>query len=119
MTLAALDETYNYGYPKGNDASAYTEVDVITITNVEGGVTLQDCYGRYIYMKGSYNSFNVGKEAPAEGHIWSIEVDGDYYKIVNVMTGKTLAYSTQYSSWGAYPELTDDHNAVITITPAN
>lgn len=120
LSLAALDATYNYGYASANTVTAtdYSGVDVVTITNVNGGVTLQDCYGRYIYLKGTYNSFNVSTEAPTEGHVWEIVNEGSSTYLVNTMNGKTLAYSTQFTSWGAYEELTDDHTSALTITAA-
>lgn len=120
LSLSALDESYNYGYPYANEVteSSYSNVDVVTITNVSGGVTIQDCYGRYIYLKGTYNSFNVSTEAPEEGHIWEIRTEGDNYVLVNIMNQKTLAYSSSYTSWGAYEELTDDHSSLLSITSA-
>ena len=120
LSFAALDATYSYGYPYGNavTADSYNNVDVVTITNVNGGVTIQDCYGRYVYMKGTYNSFNVDTTMPEEGHIWEIRTEGDSYVLVNIWNQKTLAYSSSYTSWGAYEELTDDHSSLVSITPA-
>ena len=120
LSFAALDPTYNYGYAPANPVTAdsYTNADVVTITTVSGGVTIQDCYGRYIYLKGTYNSYNVSAEMPEEGHIWEIRAEEDGYTLVNVLNQKTIAYSTSYSSWGAYPELTDADISLLTITPA-
>ena len=125
LSFAALDATYSYGYANANavtisdgTVSGHSGVDVVTITNVDGGVTIQDIYGRYMYLKGSYNSFNVDTTAPEEGHIWEIKLDGDNYILVNTMNQKTIAYSTTYSSWGAYLDLTDDHSSALSITAA-
>ena len=125
LTMSSLASDKGYGYPtatevtiSGNTVTGHTAADVLTIKNVEGGITIQDAYGRYFYLKGTYNSFNVDATAPAEGHIWELLADGDKFILVNAMNKKTLAYSTNYSSWGAYPELTDDHNTLVTITPA-
>lgn len=125
LTMSSLAEDKGYGYPYATEVtvadgtvSGHTAADVLTITNVAGGVTIQDAYGRYFYLKGTYNSFNVGTEAPAEGHVWEILKNGDDYIIVNAMNKKTLAYSTSYTSWGAYPELTDDHNSLLNIVAA-
>lgn len=115
LTFAALDESKTYGYAPANDASAYTEVDVMTITNVEGGFTMQDCYGRYVYMSGTYNSFNVSTTAPTEGHVWQLKNNGTNLYMVNVAKDKTLAYSANYKTWGAYAALTDDHSTALTI----
>ena len=120
ISFAALDASYSYGYVYGNAVteSDYSALDVVTITNVDGGVTIQDAYGRYVYLKGTYTSFNVDTTMPEEGHIWEIQPNGDGYKIVNVSNQKTMAYSSSYTSWGAYDELTDDHNSLVTITAA-
>ncbi len=121
MTGLAADK--NYGYPGAHEigiaagaASGFAKNDIITITNVTGGITLQDSQGRYLYMTGSYNSFNVSAELPEAGHIWSITKNEDgTYVLVNLAMNKTLAYSTQYTSYGAYSPLTDDHASAMTI----
>lgn len=122
LSLAAMAESYNYGYPTGNavTADSFTAVDVVTIKNVDGGITIQDSYGRYLYLKGSYNSFNLSKDAPEEGHIFEIQVNDDNtLSIVNVLMQKTLAYSTSYSSWGCYASLNDDYCSIVTIIPVD
>ncbi len=115
LTFAALAETYNYGYPDAGDVNNLTDTDYITITNVaDGQFTMQDCYGRYIFMKGTYNSFNVSTDMPEEGHLWVLEAaEGGYY-IKNVLKEKYLAYSEQYTSWGAYATISE--TSVLAIT---
>jgi len=124
LTLSSLGEAMNYGYPGANKitvadgkASGQYKADVLTITNVENGITIQDAYGRYFYLKGDYNSFNVSAEAPAEGgHIWEVLVDDNgNYILANTLNKKTLAYSQQYSSWGAYPEVGEGYGSTLTI----
>lgn len=126
LSFAALAESYNYGYAYPNEVTiadgvvtSFVDTDVITITNVEGGVTLQDCFGRYIYMKGDYNSYNVSKDMPAEGHIWTVLSTAEGFILTNAMNGKTIAYSQSYTSWGAYAETTDDHLTVLSIIAVN
>ena len=125
LTMSSLAQDKGYGYPtatevtvSGNTATGYTSADILTIKNVDGGVTIQDAYGRYFYLKGTYNSFNVDATAPAEGHVWEILANGDDYIIVNAMNKKTLAYSTSYTSWGAYPELGEDHVSLLRLVSA-
>ena len=125
-SFAALAETLNYGavYPndvviEGGAATSFITTDVITVTNVEGGVTLQDCYGRYIYLKGDYNTFNVSKEAPAEGHVWNVLASDTGYILVNVLNGKTIAFDTGKGSYGANLELTEAHKTVLTVVAVN
>ena len=126
LTFSSLDESKNYGYAYANEVtitdgavSGHFKADVLTIKNVDGGFTIQDAYGRYVYLKGTYNSFNVGKDAPEEGHIWQIlaNKEGKLF-IVNKMNGKTLAYDTSYSSWGCYPELTETRLSEVAIFAA-
>ena len=125
LTMSSLTQDKGYGYPTANEVtveggavSGHFKADVLTITNVDGGVTIQDAYGRYFYLKGTYNSFNVDATAPAEGHIWEVLQNGDNYIFVNKTNGKTLAYSASYTSWGAYPELTDDYTTLLTVVAA-
>ncbi len=80
-------------------------LNAITIAAVDGGYTLQDASGRYIYQTGTFNSFNAAATLPAEGGIWTIafEADGSA-KITNVSTGKYIQYSANYTSYGCYAD---------------
>ena len=117
LTFSALAEDKTYGYPTAHEVAAYDATDAMTVKNVDGGITIQDCYGRYIYMKGTYASFNVSATAPSEGHIWKLMSDGTNTYLVNTLTSKTLAYSTSYSSWGAYADdaLTEAHLTALSV----
>ena len=126
LTMSSLPQDMGYGYPtanevtvEGNKVSNHFKADVLTIKKVGDSYTIQDAYGRYFYLKGTYNSFNVSSEIPTDGgHLFTIGKDGDGYTIVNDAMSKTLAYSTSYTSWGCYPELGEDHKSVLTILPA-
>ncbi len=107
----AADKTYGY-LPKvdasaSGDAIKTDEANAFTFTAVEGGYTIQDASGRYYFMKGTYNSFNVAAEAPSEGHVWTISFDNGNVVIKNVLTEKTIQYSSQYGSYGAYADVTN------------
>lgn len=111
--IGALGETATYGYlPKSDTAVAFT------VKNVAGGVTIQDSYGRFLYMSGTHNSFQIGTEAPADGsHIWKVTKNDDgTYTFVNAVTEKTIAYSASYSSAGAYATVADGNVANLTLT---
>ena len=78
FAATALSETGNYGYlpqfaveANGNfiQTNAFY---AFTFTEVEGGYTIQDTFGRYVYQTGTYNSFNVAAEMPAEGAVWTV-----------------------------------------------
>ena len=109
-----LDASKTYGYlgkaettPNGN-AIETDAANEFKFTAVDGGYTIQSPDGRYLYMKGTYNSFNVDSNMPAEGHVWTITFDSNnIVSIKNNLTGKTIQYSTQYNSYGAYTDITN------------
>ena len=102
-------ESSNYGYL--NPAKAAADGDKITMTAknefvftaVEGGYTITQPDGRLLYMSGTFNSFNVKKDA-AEGQVWTVEIAADgTATITNVAMSKYVQYSTEHKSYGAYP----------------
>ena len=57
-------------------------------------------------MKDNFNSFNVDATMPAEGAVWTITANADgTVNIVNVLKKKTIQYSVQYTSYGAYSDI--------------
>lgn len=124
LTFSALAEDKGYGYAPATQVTVadgavtgHTAADVITIKNVDGGFTMQDAYGRYIYLKGTYNSFNVGTELNEETMaVWQLLTgkEGKQF-IINAGTMKTLAYDTSYSSWGAYPEISGTRMSTVSV----
>ena len=105
----ALSASKSYGYISAHDETAVegvistTEDDVDwTITAVEGGYTIQDCSGRYLYQTGSYNSFNVSADMPETGAVWTIAIADGNATITNTAVSKYIQYSTNYSSYGSY-----------------
>ena len=56
-------------------------------------------------MTGTFNSFNVSSEQPESGYIWNIDIAADgLATITNVEMNKWVQYSTQYTSFGVYPD---------------
>lgn len=112
----------------------YTDIagNAFTITETDGGYTIQDPNGRYLYTKNdNYKNFNFAAEKPAEGAVWSISFDADYNAtITNVLASKTIYYSPKYHSFGCYPATSVTEEMVLprlylmgafpefTITPA-
>lgn len=83
--------------------------DNFILTAVEGGYTLQDSYGRYMYMNEKYNTFNFSSER-TDADVWTVAANSDgTFKIINVATNKYIQYSLQYDSYGAYT----DENGVM------
>lgn len=109
-----------YGYLKVDEVG-YTD-NVFTISAVEGGYTIQQPDGKYLYMTDSYDSFNVSATAPSDnGHVWTIELNEDgSYKILNVLKQKYIQLDSTYGTYGSYntvkgtmPNLVPAENATI------
>ena len=103
-----------YGYLAKTDATEDNNTISTALTNVVwkikssgNGYTIQDSDDRYIYMTGTFNSFNVSNEA-VEGSLWYISFNNDgTANIVNAAMQKTIQYSANFSSFGAYAETTN------------
>jgi hypothetical protein len=94
-----------YGYLEVAEATATSApgASAFLFTAVEGGYTIQDLSGRYYYMKGTYDNFNVSATLPASGHVWVLIANEDgTVKLQNVEMKKYMQYDTSYNSWGAY-----------------
>lgn len=107
-------EGNGYDYLYVNDlttANVMASADLysFTLTAVEGGFTIQQPDGRYLYMNDNdYTTLNAGEEAGANA-VWSIAQQADSTFIIqNVATGKYIQYSTTHTSFGCYREAQDD-----------
>ena len=121
----ALAQDKSYGYLKtvdvalnGDKLTGYGETEAFTITNQgDGTFTITDSYGRYLYMSGTYNSFNVSATLPESGHLWTAVVNEDgTVQIMNVEKAKYVSYDTSYGSYGVYAEPTDAQLDNLTLT---
>lgn len=107
-----LSSSYTYGYLYTTDITStastisFDDPDELTFTftsTSDGYYTITDSYGRYLYMSGSYNSFNVSSTQPSSGYLWDVTIDSDgYATITNTTAQKYIQYSTTYSSYGCY-----------------
>lgn len=81
-----------------------------TFTAVDGGYTIQDCDGNYMYHKGTYTNFNFAKDMPAEGAVWSVTIDGEGNASISC-DGYTIHYSTEHKTFGCYTadKVTENH----------
>ena len=107
-------EGNGYDYLYVNDlttANVMASADLysFTLTAVEGGFTIQQPDGRYLYMNDDdYKTLNAGEEAGANA-VWSIaQQAGGTFMIQNVATGKYIQYSTTHTSFGCYRDAQDD-----------
>ena len=96
--LNVIDVTDNGGVINADAANAFV------FTAVNGGYTIRQSDGRYLYMTGTYNSCNLDNN-PSSGHIWDVEARSDGTMLItNVEMDKTLQYDSNYSSYGVYPD---------------
>lgn len=112
-----LAETKTYGYlSTGSVTGTVDEIEVdksyndeFTFTAVDGGYTIQDSYGRYLYQSGTYKSFNVSETN--NGYVWTVEPQTDgTFKIS--MNGLFMQFGQgTYTSFGVYDSAQD--NAVL------
>ena len=132
-----MSETGNYGYLPQYETAAngnFIETNAFyafTFTEVEGGYTIQDAFDRYVYQTGTYNSFNVADEMPAEGAVWTVSIDETTGEatITNTSVNKYIQYSSQYKSFGSYANAQNNGHLptlyklgeypTMTVTPAN
>ncbi len=107
-TNAATGLTGNYGYLQITDAIARGEGISLPANcafgflTTEGGYTIQQYDGKYVYQSGSYNNFNVSATQPADGGVWSVAVNGNEYTITNNTMSKFVQYDPSYNSYGCY-----------------
>lgn len=114
VVATPLSSTYTYGYLYTESATltngilSASDSNAFTFTAVDGGYTIQDGDGRYYYMTGTYNSFNVSTSLPSSGYVWTVSFNSDgTVNITNTAMSKTLQYSSSYSSYGAYSSISN------------
>lgn len=111
----ALEESRKYGYlqvvdvTEGNSFSTAEKVGFTFEDAGNGLYYIKGADGRYYFMKGNFNSFNVAEvvsDVPEEGFAWTVEFTAEGVKITNVLMSKVLQYDENFNSYGAYPEVT-------------
>lgn len=107
---AATPLNKNYGYLNPTDLEgtriiATDEVNALafTLAKTNTGYSIV-ADGKYYYMSGTYDSFNVSNAYETEnGYDWTIEAQADgTFKITNVLKEKFIQYDTKYNSFGSY-----------------
>ena len=76
------------------------------IESTASGYTIKQASdGRYLYMKGSYDSFNLSS-SETSGCYWTITAqDGSTFRIYNKARSKFVQYSTKHTSYGCYSSM--------------
>ena len=107
----ALDASKSYGYlpvttvNPSNGVINTTDDNVFVIEAVDGGYSIKDALGRYLYMKDNYDSVNLDTTLPAEGGVWTIEFNADgTAKITNTYNSKFMQFDSNYNSYGVYSD---------------
>ena len=128
-----IDENAKYGElptvaatAANGGASAFSYFEW-TFEATEGGYYIKDSYGRYLYMSGTYNNFNVTTSTPTAGGVWTVELQADgTAKIMNVdkqkyiqcyETGGVKTFGSFDYEKGAMPVLGAVFTPVVTMTP--
>lgn len=134
-----LATSKNYGYlnteavsivnnviEQKNEANAFTfassaVIDGNTYKLADGSFFIVDSNGRYLYMSGTYTSFNVSNApvvkdgAVDPAYAFKAVLDGDLWTISNVGNGKWIQYSTTYTSWGCYDAVNGNNPALYML----
>lgn len=108
VTTEYMGEPYEAGkWPEKIALS--TNDSEFTFTAVDGGWNIIQHDGRYVYQKGTYNSFDVAAEIPDDAApVWTVTFDADgYATITNVGMNKWVQFSQNYNSYGCYPSAQD------------
>ncbi len=107
--LYCTNVTPSNGVIKGEAANAF----MFTAAATEGQYYIVDSQGRYLYMEGTYNSFQLATSLQ-EGNnnfLWMPVLDpaSDTWTITNVGNAKVIQYFAEKSSYGAYPTISDGY----------
>lgn len=108
-TAIKASQTYGYIYTsEGTEADAVltgNETNAFTFTATDGGYTIMDNNGRYLYSTEKYPTFNVSADVPESGHVWAVDLaENGEATITCVATGKWVQYDTEYNNFAAYAE---------------
>lgn len=97
--LPLVEMSISEGSVSAEESNAYTFIPA------PDGYYIKDVYGRYLYQKDDYNSFNLSAALPESGAVWTVEVASNgQATITNTTVGKWIQYDGGYSSWGSYSD---------------
>lgn len=110
QVVSPVPASDKYGYLKLTEGASVKDgivvadaSDAFTFEMTDGGYYIKDPSGRYLYMSGTYASFNVSADLPETGALWTAAVNKDgFYTITNASNGKWMQFQANYGSFGAY-----------------
>lgn len=111
--LAKENGEYGYLYPdpiaveNGIISGDEGREQTITIAAAGEGYTMQNAWAKYIYMKGTFDSFNFSDAIPASGGEWQFNKNADgTFSIKNIEKNKTvkLNFFKDSYSYGSYSD---------------
>ena len=102
----------NYGYMNTTGVETVND-EIVTMgrnalsfsASGDGYIISQTLDGRYLYMTGTYDSFNLGADLPADGHIWTVSASNGVFTIKNKEKGKTVQYDPAFKTFAAYADI--------------
>lgn len=83
-----------------NQTIEAVEYDAFTFTATNGGYTIQDATGRYMYINETSNEFSFSKDRPATGALWNITFNNGKTEIKN--GSNTIYYVADEDKFGCY-----------------
>lgn len=103
--------TSSYGYISTADTKdingtvkEMTADNELTFTTSGNGYTITQSDNRQLYMKGTYDSFNLDA-SPSAGNIFNVAANTDgSFKITNAAMSKWIQYDSSHKNFGAYNE---------------
>ena len=110
------DDTYGFlnakTITKKNDYIEVNDYYGFTFEETEnaGEYYIIDVFNRYLYMMGTYNSFNVDADNSELGDdaVWTVSFNEDGAAIItNKGKNKTIQFSTLYNSYGSYDAIAE------------
>lgn len=106
----ASDAAYGYmnttGVIADNGEIVYRGKGALRFTKFgDGFIITQLSDERCLYMTESYNSFNLAKTPPSDGHIWLASSEKGTFTIKNRQKNKFIQYDPVYRTFASYEDL--------------
>ena len=124
--MCPLSEAYTYGnfgvkeLKETGDEISFSKDYAFTLEAAPeaGQYTIQDCYGRYLYMYGTFTNFNVSStptpnNAPIQNTYWAFTNDSGVFEIRNVVRDLVLVYDANRNYIGSLSAASYDGQGAV------